>query len=141
MYKIIRYYTKEAGVRNLEKEISKVCRKTVKVLETSSKKKILLDNKSLKVFLGVERFKNNEIEKKNLIGITNGLAWTEVGGEILSIEVLLSLGKGKLTITGKLGDVMKESIQAAVSYVKSQSLNLGINPYDFEKVLNVITLS
>ncbi len=133
LYKIIRYYTKEAGVRNLEKEISKICRKTVKVLETSSKKKILLDNKSLKVFLGVERFKNNEIEKKNLIGITNGLAWTEVGGEILSIEVLLSLGKGKLTITGKLGDVMKESIQAAVSYVKSQSLNLGINPNDFEK--------
>ena len=79
------------------------------------------------------KFKNNEIEKKNLIGITNGLAWTEVGGEILSIEVLLSHGKGKLTITGKLGEVMKESIQAAVSYVKSQSLNLGINPNDFEK--------
>ncbi len=133
LYKIIRFYTKEAGVRNLEKEISKVCRKTVKVLETSNKKKILLDNKSLKNFLGIEKYKNNEIEKKNLIGITNGLAWTEVGGEILSIEVLLSHGKGKLTITGKLGDVMKESIQAASSYVKSQSLNLGINPNDFEK--------
>jgi ATP-dependent Lon protease len=84
-------------------------------------------------FLGVEKFRVDEIEKKNLIGVTNGLAWTEVGGEILSIEVLLSLGKGKLTITGKLGEVMKESIQAAVSYVRSQSLNLGIDPKDFEK--------
>ena len=74
-----------------------------------------------------------KLRKKNLIGITNGLAWTEVGGEILSIEVLLSLGKGKLTITGKLGEVMKESIQAASSYVRSQSLNLGINPLDFDK--------
>ena len=117
----------------MEKEISKVCRKAVKMIETSSKKRILLDNKVLKNFLGVERFRNNEIEKKNLIGITNGLAWTEVGGEILSIEVLLSHGKGKLTITGKLGEVMKESIQAAASYVKSQSLNLGINPNDFDR--------
>jgi len=130
---IIRYYTREAGVRNLEKEISKVCRKTVKVLETSSKKKITLGKKIIEKFLGVERFRNNEIEKKNLVGITNGLAWTEVGGEILSIEVLLSLGKGKLTITGKLGDVMKESIQAASSYVRSRSLYLGINPTDFDK--------
>ena len=94
--------------------------------------KISLDKKSLSKFLGVEKFRNSEIEKKNLVGITNGLAWTEVGGEILSIEVLLSLGKGKLTITGKLGDVMKESIQAATSYVKSQSLNLGINPNSLE---------
>jgi len=130
--KIIRHYTREAGVRNLEKEISKVCRKAVKTIETSSKKSINLDL-SLGKFLGVERFRNNEIEKKNLIGITNGLAWTEVGGEILSIEVLLSLGKGKLTITGKLGDVMKESIQAASSYVRSQALNLGIHPSDFNK--------
>jgi ATP-dependent Lon protease len=130
---IIRNYTREAGVRNLEKEIAKICRKSVKVLETSSKKKINLDKKTIEKFLGVSRFKNNEIEKKNLIGITNGLAWTEVGGEILSIEVLLSLGKGKLTITGKLGDVMKESIQAAASYVRSQSINLGINPLDFDK--------
>ena len=133
LYKIIRYYTKEAGVRNLEKEISKICRKAVKILETSSKNKIILDNKVLYNFLGVEKFRNSEIEKKNLIGVTNGLAWTEVGGEILSVEVLLSHGKGKLTITGKLGEVMKESIQAAVSYVKSQSLNLGINPNDFDK--------
>ena len=131
--KIIRHYTREAGVRNLEKEIAKVCRKAVKILETSSLTKISLDKKKIEKYLGIEKFKNNEIEKKNLVGITNGLAWTEVGGEILSIEVLLSIGKGKLTITGKLGDVMKESIQAASSYVRSQSLNLGINPIDFDK--------
>ena len=130
---IIRNYTREAGVRNLEKEISKICRKTVKLIETSSRKKINYDSKTLQNFLGVPRFKSNEIEKKNLVGITNGLAWTEVGGEILSIEVLLSIGKGKLTITGKLGDVMKESIQAATSYVRSQCLNLGIHPHDFDK--------
>ena len=130
---IIRYYTREAGVRGLEKEVSKICRKVVKDLETKTKRKILLDKKSIQNYLGVEKYRNNEIEKKNLIGVTNGLAWTEVGGEILSIEVLLSIGKGKLTITGKLGDVMKESIQAASSYVRSQALSLGINPLDFDK--------
>ena len=130
---IICHYTREAGVRNLEKEIAKVCRKAVKEIETTSKKKIILDKRTLERYLGIEKFRSSEIEKKNLIGITNGLAWTEVGGEILSIEVLISLGKGKLTITGKLGDVMKESIQAASSYVRSQALNLGINPFDFDK--------
>ena len=129
---IIRSYTREAGVRNLEKEISKVCRKAVKILETTNKRKIDINSKILQDFLGVTKYRNNEIEKKNLVGITNGLAWTEVGGEILSIEVLLSNGKGKLTITGKLGDVMKESIHAAVSYVRSKSLDLGINPKVFD---------
>ncbi len=129
---IIRNYTKEAGVRNLEKEISKVCRKTVKKLETTRLKKIKLNDKSLQDLLGIAKFRSSEIEKKNLVGVTNGLAWTEVGGEILSIEVILSIGKGKLTITGKLGEVMRESIQAATSYVKSKSLGLGINPKDFE---------
>ncbi len=130
---IIRGYTREAGVRNLEKEISKVCRKVVKILETSKKKKISLDNLGIEKLLGITKFRSNEIEKKHLVGITNGLAWTEVGGEILSIEVLLSAGKGKLTITGKLGEVMKESIQAATSYVKSKAPSLGINPRDFDK--------
>ncbi len=129
---IIRNYTKEAGVRNLEKEISKVCRKTVKKLETSRLKKVNLNDKSLQDFLGIAKFRSSEIEKKNLVGVTNGLAWTEVGGEILSVEVILSIGKGKLTITGKLGEVMRESIQAATSYVKSKSVSLGINPRDFE---------
>ena len=129
---IIRNYTKEAGVRNLEKEISKVCRKAVKKLETSRLKKVNLNDKSLQDFLGIVKFRSSEIEKKNLVGVTNGLAWTEVGGEILSVEVILSIGKGKLTITGKLGEVMRESIQAATSYVKSKSVSLGINPKDFE---------
>ena len=130
---IISNYTREAGVRGLEREIAKICRKSVKELETTSKKKVILDIKNINKYLGVERYRKTEIEKRNLIGITNGLAWTEVGGEILSIEVLLSLGKGKLTITGKLGDVMKESIQAATSYVRSEALNLGINPVNFDK--------
>ncbi len=129
---IIRNYTREAGVRNLEKEISKVCRKTVKKLETTKTKKINLNDKSLQELLGIAKFRSSEIEKKNLVGVTNGLAWTEVGGEILSVEVILSIGKGKLTITGKLGEVMRESIQAATSYVKSKSISLGINPKDFE---------
>ena len=130
---IIRNFTREAGVRNLEKEISKVCRKAVKLLETSNKKHVNLNDKMLTTFLGINKFRSSEIEKKNLIGVTNGLAWTEVGGEILSIEVILSIGKGRLTITGKLGEVMKESVQAAISYVKSHSLNLGIHPFDFDK--------
>ncbi len=129
---IIRNYTKEAGVRNLEKEISKVCRKTVKKLETTRLNRIKLNDKSLQDLLGIAKFRSSEIEKKNLVGVTNGLAWTEVGGEILSVEVILSIGKGKLTITGKLGEVMRESIQAATSYVKSKSVSLGINPKDFE---------
>ncbi len=131
--KIIRDYTREAGVRNLEKEISKVCRKIVKILETSSKKTVTLNDNILTKFLGYNKFRSSEIEKKNLVGVTNGLAWTEVGGEILSIEVILSLGKGKLTITGKLGEVMKESVQAAISYVRSNSIDLGIHPFDFDK--------
>ena len=130
---IIRFYTREAGVRGLEKEISKVCRKVVKDIETKANKKIILNKKVLSKYLGIERYRSSEIEKRNLVGVTNGLAWTEVGGEILSIEVLLSIGKGKLTITGKLGDVMKESIQAASSYVRSQSILLGIHPLDFDK--------
>ncbi len=129
---IIRNYTREAGVRSLEKEISKVCRKTVKKLETTRLKKINLNEKSLQDLLGIQKYRLSEIEKKNLVGVTNGLAWTEVGGEILSVEVILSIGKGKLTITGKLGEVMRESIQAATSYVKSKSVSLGINPKDFE---------
>ena len=130
---IIRNYTREAGVRNLEKEISKVCRKIVKILETTSKRTVSLNDELLVKFLGHNKFRSSEIEKKNLVGVTNGLAWTEVGGEILSIEVILSLGKGRTTITGKLGDVMKESVQAAISYVRSNSLDLGIHPFDFDK--------
>ena len=109
-----------------------MCRKTVKKLETTRLKKLKLNEKSLQDLLGIAKYRSSEIEKKNLVGVTNGLAWTEVGGEILSVEVILSIGKGKLTITGKLGEVMRESIQAATSYVKSKSASLGINPKDFE---------
>ncbi len=130
---IIRNYTREAGVRNLEKEISKICRKIVKIIETSNKKTVVLNDQLVAKFLGHSRFRTSEIEKNNLIGVTNGLAWTEVGGEILSIEAILSIGKGRLTITGKLGDVMKESVQAAISYVRSHSIDLGIHPFDFDK--------
>ena len=130
---IIRSYTREAGVRNLEKEISKVCRKVVKILETSNKKSVVLTDELLNKFLGYSKFRTSEIEKKNLIGVTNGLAWTEVGGEILSIEVILSIGKGKLTITGKRGEGMRESVQAAISYVRANSIDLGIHPFDFDK--------
>ena len=118
---------------NLEKEISKVCRKVVKILETSKKKKILLDNSVIEKLLGITKFRSNEIEKKHLVGITNGLAWTEVGGEILKIESAIMPGKGKMQITGKLGDVMQESVKAAKSYVRSKCLDFGIIPPTFEK--------
>ena len=131
---LIRFYTREAGVRNLEREIAKISRKVVKNIETSKNKSILLNEKNLDKYSGVKKFRNIEIEKTNLVGVTNGLAWTEVGGELLSIEVTTSLGKGKLTITGKLGEVMKESVQAATSFVKSQSNYFGIKSSIFDKV-------
>ena len=130
---LIRDYTREAGVRNLEREIAKVSRKVVKQLETSKNKTVILNQKNIEKYSGIKRFRNNEIEKNNLVGITNGLAWTEVGGELLSIEVSISKGKGKITITGKLGDVMKESVEAAISFVRSQSNIYGIKPILFEK--------
>ncbi len=130
---IIRDYTREAGVRNLEREIAKISRKAVKQLELTRKKKIIIDSKNIEKFSGVKKFRSNEVEKTNLVGITNGLAWTEVGGELLLIEVSISKGKGKVTITGKLGDVMKESVQAAISFVKSQASKYGIKSIIFDK--------
>ena len=124
------------GRRKIENNISlstiDLPRKLVKKIDNSEKVNNPINEKDLKDLLGVQKFNYGEIEEQNRIGVVTGLAWTEVGGEILSIEVLLSIGKGKLTITGKLGEVMKESIQAATSYVKSKSLRLGINPKDFE---------
>ena len=130
---LIRDYTREAGVRSLEREIAKVSRKVVKQLETSKNKLINLNANNIEKYSGIKRFRNNEIEKNNLVGITNGLAWTEFGGELLCIEVAISKGKGKITITGKLGDVMKESVEAAISFAKSQSYIYGIKPLMFEK--------
>ncbi len=131
--KIIRNYTRESGVRNLEREISKIARKLVKKIDNSEKVNIPVDEKDLKDLLGVEKFKYGEIEEENRIGVVTGLAWTEVGGEILKIESAVMPGKGKMQITGKLGDVMQESVKAAKSYIRSKSLDYGIIPPIFDK--------
>ncbi|HJO77216.1 MAG TPA: endopeptidase La [Pelagibacteraceae bacterium] len=130
---IIQSYTKEAGVRNLEREISKLARKTVKNILISKIDKITINSKNLSDYLGVKKFKYDEIESNNKIGVATGLAWTEFGGEILKIESAMMPGKGKMQITGKLGDVMQESVKAAKSYVRSKSLEFGIIPTIFEK--------
>ena len=131
--KIIRHYTRESGVRNLEREISKIARKIVKKIDGSEKISNPLTEKELSNYLGIEKFNYGEIEEQNRIGVVTGLAWTEVGGEILKIETAVMPGKGKMEITGKLGDVMQESIKAAKSYIRSKSLEYGIIPPIFEK--------
>ncbi|EOA5466231.1 DNA-binding protein [Vibrio cholerae] len=131
---IIRYYTREAGVRGLEREISKICRKAVKkILLDKSVKTVVVNQQNLKEFLGVQRFDYGKAEESNRIGQVNGLAWTEVGGDLLTIETQSMPGKGKLTQTGSLGDVMQESIQAAMTVVRSRAEKLGINPDFYEK--------
>jgi len=130
---IIRNYTKESGVRNLEREISKIARKVVKKIVAKEESKVNVDDKNLSDFLGVKKYKFGELESENKIGIVTGLAWTEYGGEILKIETVNMPGKGKMQITGKLGDVMQESVKAAKSYVRSKSLEYGIIPPIFEK--------
>ena len=130
---MIRSYTREAGVRNLEREISKICRKVVKKLLLNKKlKNIKIDKNNIKDFLGVKRFKHGEAEKENVVGLVNGLAWTEVGGELLSVETAVIPGKGKYILTGSLGDVMKESISAAMTIVRKRALNLGIEKDFYE---------
>jgi ATP-dependent Lon protease len=125
---IIRRYTREAGVRNLEREISSVCRKLAReVLKEKGKKEFKVSEKSLPKYLGPFRFRQEQVEEKDQIGMVTGLAWTPVGGELLFIETLIMPGRGKLTVTGKLGDVMQESAQAAVSYVRSRASNLIID--------------
>tara|TARA_B100001996_G_scaffold369748_1_gene343460 strand:- start:1245 stop:3632 length:2388 start_codon:yes stop_codon:yes gene_type:complete len=131
--KIIRNYTREAGVRNLEREISKIARKTVKKLDANEKINNPMKEKDLNNFLGVEKFNYGEIENQNRIGVVTGLAWTEVGGEILKIESVIMPGKGKMQITGKLGEVMQESVKAAKAFIRSKSLDYGIIPPIFEK--------
>ncbi|EHU6504418.1 endopeptidase La [Vibrio cholerae] len=131
---IIRYYTREAGVRGLEREISKICRKAVKkILLDKDVKTVVVNQQNLKEFLGVQRFDYGKAEESNRIGQVNGLAWTEVGGDLLTIETQSMPGKGKLTQTGSLGDVMQESIQAAMTVVRSRAEKLGINPDFYEK--------
>ena len=130
---VIRNYTKESGVRNLEREISKITRKVVKKVVNAEETKVKVNEKNLTDFLGVKKFKFGELENEDKIGIVTGLAWTEFGGEILKIETVNMPGKGRMQITGKLGDVMQESVKAAKSYVRSKSLDFGIIPPIFEK--------
>ena len=130
---IIRSYTRESGVRNLEREISKVTRKVVKKVVNGEVDKVDVNDKNIQDFLGIKKFKYGEVENKDKTGIVIGLAWTEVGGEILKIETVNMPGKGRMQITGKLGDVMQESVKAAKSFVRSKSLEYGIIPPFFEK--------
>jgi ATP-dependent Lon protease len=130
---MIRRYTREAGVRNLERELSTLIRKAVKELMTSKKKSIAVTAASLGDYLGVPKYRYGEIEAEDLVGVVTGLAWTDVGGELLTIEAAMMPGKGKMTVTGNLRDVMKESISAAASYARSRAVAFGIEPPLFDK--------
>ena len=130
---LIRYYTREAGVRNLEREIMNLARKSVKEIMMNNLDKLQITAKNLEKFAGVRKYKYGEAEQEDQVGIVTGLAWTEVGGELLTIESVVVPGKGKMQITGKLGDVMQESVQAAASFVRSKALAYGIKPPLFEK--------
>ena len=125
---ILRYYTRESGVRNLEREIANLSRKSIKDILVKNLKSVHITRRNLEKYAGVKRFRYGEVEPEDLVGVTTGLAWTEVGGELLSIEAVALPGKGKITITGKLGDVMRESVQAAESYVKARAVAFGIRP-------------
>ncbi|HPF20868.1 MAG TPA: endopeptidase La [Syntrophomonas sp.] len=125
--KIIREYTREAGVRNLERQIASICRKVAREVVKNKDLSVKVEADSVKKYLGTEKFRYGRAEKDHQVGVTTGLAWTETGGDILSIEVALIKGKGKLTLTGKLGDVMKESAQAGLTYVRSKAEELGIS--------------
>jgi ATP-dependent Lon protease len=130
---VIKYYTREAGVRNLEREIAKICRKSTTEIVKGNTKKVSVNSSNLDKFLGIKKFRHGETENRNLVGITTGLAYTDFGGDILAIEAVLMQGKGRRQVTGHLGNVMKESIQAAVSYVRFNAPSLGIIPPEFEK--------
>jgi ATP-dependent Lon protease len=130
---LIRNYTREAGVRSLEREITNLCRKAVREIMSAKIKQLKVTDENLGTYAGVKRFRYGLAEENDTIGVTTGLAWTEVGGELLSIEAVVLPGKGKTQITGKLGDVMQESIQAALSYVRSRSTQFGLKPSLFER--------
>jgi ATP-dependent Lon protease len=130
---LIRRYTREAGVRNLERELNSLSRKAVKDIMMSKKKKIKVTAELVHEYLGVTKFRYGEAEREDRVGLVTGLAWTEVGGELLTIEALMMPGRGKMTVTGNLRDVMKESISAASSYVRSRAADFGIKPPTFDK--------
>jgi ATP-dependent Lon protease len=133
LLQVIRRYTREAGVRNLERELANLIRKAVKELIAEKKEKVSVTAENLDKYLGVPKFRYGEVEAEDQVGVVTGLAWTEVGGELLTIEGLMMPGKGKMTVTGNLRDVMKESISAAASYVRSRAVDFGIEPPLFEK--------
>ena len=130
---LIRYYTREAGVRSLEREVANLARKAVMEIVTKKAKKVAITRKNLEKYAGIRRFRYGETEEEDMVGVVTGLAWTEVGGEILTIESVMLPGKGNIKQTGKLGDVMQESVSAALSYVRSRSITFGIKPTLFEK--------
>lgn len=130
---LVRFYTREAGVRSLERELAKIARKVVKEIVTGSSKRVDVTAENLGKYAGIKRFSHGETESEDMVGVVTGLAWTEVGGEILTIESVVVPGKGQVKQTGKLGDVMQESVSAALSYVRSRSASFGIRPTVFDK--------
>ena len=131
---LIRRYTKEAGVRNLERQVATICRKAAKeILKKGKETRVVVTMKSLPKYLGVPQYRYGTVEGNNEIGVATGLAWTEVGGELLAIEVALVQGRGKLIITGKLGEVMQESAQAAMTYIRSRANELGLEKDFYQK--------
>jgi ATP-dependent Lon protease len=130
---LVRYYTREAGVRSLERELGGLARKAVKEIVSKKAKKLAITSKNLEKYAGIKKFRYGETESEDMVGVVTGLAWTEVGGEILTIESVVVPGKGNIKPTGQLGDVMKESVSAALSYVRSRSITFGIKPTLFEK--------
>jgi len=135
LLKIIRQYTREAGVRNLDREIASICRKVAKEIVNSDKPKtVVVRSKSISKYLGVPKYHHGEVEGKSKVGLTVGLAWTEVGGELLSVEATVMEGTGKMVMTGKLGDVMQESVQAALSYVRSRAEQFGLSKNFYDKI-------
>ena len=130
---LIRYYTREAGVRNLERELANLTRKATKEIVSEGSERVRVTRRNLRKYAGIRKYRYGEAEHEDMVGVTTGLAWTEFGGELLSVEAVLLPGKGKVISTGKLGDVMRESIQAAESYVKSRAVEFGIKPTIFNK--------
>ena len=130
---LIKYYTREAGVRGLEREIASLCRKAIKEIVKGKKTKVNVNQDNLEEYAGIRKYKHGLADKENLLGITTGLAYTDFGGDLLSIEAVTMAGKGRQQITGQLGDVMKESVQAATSYVRSRAIDFGIEPPVFER--------
>lgn len=131
--RIVRYYTREAGVRGLERQLASICRKTARIIVSNEKKKVVVTENNVEEFLGKPLFRYGQAETQDQVGVATGLAYTAVGGDTLQIEVSLTPGKGKLVLTGKLGEVMKESAQAAFTYVRSKAVELNIEPDFYEK--------